>query len=811
MSRVTGLPVVLATALTSWLAFLSWRAFVVSSGSFVVPLLLGIVVVSAAGVGARVLRLHATLVACTQVLAVLLVANAWWGTSPLPTPSSLTRVVERFDHSVQVLGQYAAPVPAAEPDAVVSLLLAALLLHVLVDLFACTLDRVALAGLPLLAIYTVPVSVLDGRVGWLPFALAGGGFLLMLALQEDRRVGGWGRHFGAPPGSDRLAALGAQDARRHPVAMGTVAIALALLVPTAIPVLDVNLLPGTGTGSGGNDVKITNPMTDLHRDLVREADVPLLQVRSNGPRPSYFRISALTRYNGATWTPGNRDLPSENAADGQVPLPPGLSALGERNEEVMHVAVNEEFQSLWLPTPLVVSTVEAGTDWRFDSQVLDFHSSDDGIDTRGLSYSLTQAMPAYDAVGLSRARPAPFSITSEYARVPDDLPEMVRDLARQVTDGLGNQYDQAVALQNWFRSPENFTYSLDPEDGAVTGNGNDALVRFLSPEGRVGYCEQFSAAMAIMARSLGIPARVSVGFLSSAPLGNSTFEFSSHDLHAWPELYFENYGWVMFEPTPQDRASSVPDWARGRPGEEPVAPTATAEPTRDTPSAAPSDEPSASPEQPEQQKDATGSRDAGTDWTPYVVVGLALALVVGLLLLPRLLRRRRTAARWASSPTAAEAAWLELRATAIDLDRPWPEGRSLRDTGRDLASWFGDPTAERMARPATGPGVNPSAVTALEQLVAALEQDRYAPAGAAVADGEVRQWADTCVAALRAGSPARAVRRASWWPRSAFSGDPAPGSSGSSSVGSRRSERVHVGAPAADTGSDDVDHVSTQR
>src|SRR5690606_25391457 len=106
----------------------------------------------------------------------------------------------------------------------------------------------------------------------------------------------------------RLAALGAQDARRHPVAMGTVAIALALLVPTGIPVLDVNLLPGTGTGSGGNDVKITNPMTDLHRDLVREADVPLLQVRSNGPRPSYFRISALTRYNGATWTPGNRDL-----------------------------------------------------------------------------------------------------------------------------------------------------------------------------------------------------------------------------------------------------------------------------------------------------------------------------------------------------------------------------------------------------------------------------------------------------------------------------------------------------------------------
>ncbi len=766
MTRFAALPLVAATALTSWLAFLSWRGFVVASGSFVVPLLLGIVVVSAVGVGARSCRLPAPVVACTQVLSVLLVANAWWGTSALPSPASLTRVVERFDHSVDVLGRYAAPVPANEADALVVLLLAALLLHVLVDLLAVTVNRVAVAGLPLLAIYTVPVSVLEGRVNWLVFALAAGGFLLMLALQEGRRLGGWGRHFGAPPGSDRLAAFGAQDARRHPVAIGAVALGAAVLVPLAIPVLDVDLLPGTGSGDGGNDVKITNPMTDLHRDLARDADVPLLQVTADA-RPRYFRVAALTRYTGATWTPGDRDLPTEQSATGSVPRPPGLPRDRAGDESVMQIRVTDAFKSLWLPTPLVVSSVEADDDWRYDASVLDFHSADNSVTTAEMSYDVTRFVPDYDAAGLSRARPAPFSISSEYATVPDDLPDMVVDLAEQVTDGVDNPYDQAVALQDWFRNPDNFTYSLEPEDGAITGNGNDALVRFLAPEGRVGYCEQFSAAMAIMARALEIPARVSVGFLAADAVGGSTYEFSSHDLHAWPELYFEGYGWVMFEPTPQDRASSVPDYAQGRPGQEPNTPSPTSQPTTDEPSTAPSAQPTAQPET-STVETAPAGQDDRRSWWPWAMGVLLLAALAGLVLLPRLLRNRRSRIRWEEAATPSEAAWEELRDTAVDLGRTWPEGRSLREAGREMVSWFGDPDAAPVARPATGAEAGPTAVRALERLVAALEEDRYAPAGTGVDARAAREWCATCVAALRAGVSPRTARRAAWWPTSAL-------------------------------------------
>ena len=86
------------------------------------------------------------------------------------------------------------------------------------------------------------------------------------------------------------------------------------------------------------------------------------------------------------------------------------------------------------------------------------------------------------------------------------------------------------------------------------------LASFLAESGRVGYCEQFAASMAIMARIIGIPARVAVGFLEGDASGPNEYEFSAHDLHAWPELFFPGAGWVRFEPTPGDRAPTVPDY-----------------------------------------------------------------------------------------------------------------------------------------------------------------------------------------------------------------------------------------------------------
>ncbi len=89
-----------------------------------------------------------------------------------------------------------------------------------------------------------------------------------------------------------------------------------------------------------------------------------------------------------------------------------------------------------------------------------------------------------------------------YTTLPRDLPAVVARTARAVTRGMTNQYDQAMALQQWFRSDGKFTYSTD----APADSGGDAVADFLAD--RKGFCVQFSSAMAVMARSLGIPARI---------------------------------------------------------------------------------------------------------------------------------------------------------------------------------------------------------------------------------------------------------------------------------------------------------------
>src|SRR5690606_524884 len=125
------------------------------------------------------------------------------------------------------------------------------------------------------------------------------------------------------------------------------------------------------------------------------------------------------------------------------------------------------------------------------------------------------------------------------------LPAEVVRLAREVTADAATPFDRAQALQEWFTDPANgFTYSLS----VPQGNSGDLLVDFL--EQRQGYCEQYASAMAVMLRSLDIPARVAIGFTQGTPDGAGGWTVTSHDAHAWVEVRFDQHGWVRFDPTP---------------------------------------------------------------------------------------------------------------------------------------------------------------------------------------------------------------------------------------------------------------------
>jgi transglutaminase-like putative cysteine protease len=754
---------------------LSWTPFAEEPAGFMVPLLGGCLLVALTGVLLRSARLPWAVVLTGQALVVLLwLQHRLAGELPLgglvPTPDSLRMMVDALNGAALASQSYAAPVPATAVEFYPLLIVAGAGAALLVDLLAVGLRRPPLAGLPLLAVYTAPISILEGGVSWVKFAAAALCFLFLIAATEEERLARWGhplvRGAGASPVSGEAGRTGQaiwSSARK----IGFTATALAVVMPALVPTFSAALFGGgPGSGDGGGDaVSISNPMVDLKRDLTRGADVNVIALQTDDPDPSYLRISVLNSFDGNAWRPSGRDIPSKQQADGRVPKPPGLSAGIPSKTYASHLEVTDAFRSRWLPTPYPVSSVTAAGDWRYDKSTIDFISAKEGQTTAGLSYRLRSQVLSPSAAQLADALPAPLSVYTPNTALPDQLPDYVRQLARSLTAGKVTRFEQAVALQQFFRVNGNFHYSTRRS----AGNGTDDLMRFLSAgkDGRVGYCEQFAAAMALMGRTLGIPSRVAVGFLRPERTGLDTYVYSTHDLHAWPEMYFGGVGWVRFEPTPQARAGDVPDYTTQQVAQAPEASASG------VPSAAASanrvDRPTA--DQLAAGKAGNGSSSA---WPVLAaVVGGVLALALGLVT-PRsvrtVVRRRRWAAATGPGPWV-EVAWREIHDTATDLAIAWDDRVTLRAAAARLQTSFGrseraDPST-RMA-PRRGPAADPAATAALSRLTGLLERARYArrlPADATTLD-QVKADVDACVSAMRAGVGRGRRVRADWMPRS---------------------------------------------
>jgi hypothetical protein len=133
---------------------------------------------------------------------------------------------------------------------------------------------------------------------------------------------------------------------------------------------------------------------------------------------------------------------------------------------------------------------------------------------------------------------------TKYLQLPDTLPERVRSLASSITSSYTNQYDKVKAVEKYLSS--NYTYTLSPES---TPKGRDFVDYFLFDQ-KKGYCTYYATAMAVMLRSVGIPARYVEGYaLPAKPKSGNTYNVTNERAHAWVEVYFEGFGWLPFEPT----------------------------------------------------------------------------------------------------------------------------------------------------------------------------------------------------------------------------------------------------------------------
>ena len=439
-------------AATTLVSLITWQGFTQSFGHTLGPLFVIAFVVAGTGAVGRWWRLPRLVLVLAQVLLVAMVVCAFVCGSPLPIGEAWDRLLTAFQDAAQSANRFAPPVPTSEPPVHPLLIAGGAACLLLVDVLACTLRRVPLAGLPLLTIYSVPVSMTGDSPHWILYMLTAIGFLAMIFLSESEQIARWGPILLEDHGSSEPRPLAvASWPRTGARAIGGVATALSIVVPVLIPTFSVHLFDfGPGTG-GDDDISIENPMVDLKRDLVRGEDRPLMTLHTDDPDPSYFRIAVLNRFSDNEWSSGDREVPSSQTADGRMPGLVGVSGTLPRQYYDYQVEGTRDFRSSWLPTTQLVRQVEAPGDWRYDVSTMDFLASNDDLDTSQLHWSLEGIKLDYDVNQMATAPAVDTLVAREFTVLPTGLDPMVRDLALDVTAEETTRYEKAVALQQWFR------------------------------------------------------------------------------------------------------------------------------------------------------------------------------------------------------------------------------------------------------------------------------------------------------------------------------------------------------------------------
>jgi transglutaminase-like putative cysteine protease len=699
------------------MAFLSWLATVLMSFAFFPALSeKGFVFAGAffsalvvlVGVGLRAIRTPSLLVLALQLVALVELLLIFYGESMkfvvIPTGATFDALNTELSTAMDVAQKYAAPAPPS-PGLTLMVVFFIALIAILVDFLAVTLHRVPLAGLPLLALYSVPVASLPHGVSFLGFLPGAIGYIAMLMVDERDRLAHWGRLVARDLSPDPDTTIDTSGLSATGRRISSLALATAVVIPIFIPVFSNTLLdgPGTGTGPGGDSLSFSDPMVSLANSLQRKDPVDVLRVTGD-LRPSYLRLAVLDEPGPDSWGVRPITLSTTIPASSVLPPPEGLDSDIDTTPHSMRIDPTSEFpaDSAWLPVPFDLRTVNVSGDWSYvpQSQVVtaNTHLAAVGIQSYDLAYSSVN--PTTEQ--LRAAGPPPADIVDTYAHVPSGVPAIIAQEARAITTGATTPYDQALALQTFFRDPSQFDYDLD----AGYGYGYEAMVKFLDQ--RRGFCQHFAATMAMMAREVGIPSRVVVGFLQPERTDGDSWVLTSHNVHSWPELYFDGIGWVRFEPTPGVGAP-LPSYAP-RPDGTSTGPTsvATAQEQTSTTKGAQETIDKTTEAAANGGKGGSGGSALPSRWW---LAGILVAIGLVTPAITRQVIRRRRMTRPVEEGEAAEAAWLELRDHIIDLRLPWTGSMTPRARERAIEPMLEGDVAGKAA---------------LKRLMVTVERARYA-------------------------------------------------------------------------------------
>jgi transglutaminase-like putative cysteine protease len=509
----------------------------------------------------------------------------------IPTAGSLSRLWDLAGTGMTDASRYAPPAPQL-PGLVLLAVGGIGITAILTDLIAVRLRSTALAGLPLLVLFTVPITMnaQHESIGTaVVFCLGTTGYLAMLSADGRERIRVWGRlvslwRSGSPhdaadrSGSDGAYAGMSPGAETRPVQgisgrepgpdtralaaagrrVGLASVILALCVPLVVPGLHPSKLFSSGPGIGGSGgtagpaIALPDTLSQTVRDLQQKNPTHVLTYTLSGDKrlqqegPPYLQAYVYDDLTDTGW-----ENPSYTANEQQastMPPPQGLN--DEASYPQFRISVNVANHALTnskaptflaVPYPATQVIPPPGT-WLVNPELMVF-SQNPAADVQTYQATSVDLNPAPAQL---RAAPRPPSSLSADLALPESYKALkaLKQIAEYETAGQSTEFDKVDTLAAWL-SGADFSYKAT----APTVDSAATLLTFLQRT-RAGVCVQSAWAMTVLTRLLGYPARLAGGFTGGTHVSGSTYTVTTDDAHVWAEVYFTGYGWVKFEATP---------------------------------------------------------------------------------------------------------------------------------------------------------------------------------------------------------------------------------------------------------------------
>lgn len=504
----------------------------------------------------------------------------------IPGPETRGALADEIGVALELIRFGSAPVIAA--SGLVAVLAGTFWLLGALTAYGAVRRRPLLMVVPTLGFYLV-LATLDRRPPewWWPVLMAACGAAGLLAASERGPTG--------RVRSMRSGHLVPTRGRLLPLlTLGVVALSAggaARVFAATVPEAGlVSWRSATGFGSGLFGGVSYDLFADMQQDLAAQSDELLFVARvSQSPVPNselYWKFINLDVYDGGRWTYTAHEVTRPQSETDWEAADLAFVGSTVRVESVVQIVSLRMGVLPVLYSPRSLTTAD-------DLLARSYRVSEDGsvfTDARTreeLLYQVISDIPSMDLAVVASSggnlspifenaraagefpvepstalAPLPSArVRDFYTELPDDFPDEVQELARQVTAQTSTAFERASVLELYFRKSGGFVYDASASTGSSSLDIAAWLTDAESRNYRTGYCEQFAAAMALMARTLNIPARLALGFTPGEVVDQNGDEYiyvRAKNAHAWVELYIAGQGWLRFDPTPRGDGVNPP-------------------------------------------------------------------------------------------------------------------------------------------------------------------------------------------------------------------------------------------------------------